>query len=129
MNSSSGSSRRWLILGSVVLFALALCVVGARTQMGSTMTVTIAPGNPPTVSPSSVEISKEAGDQVSWTCPNCGTSGFSVHFPNGTPFASMSFDQQNARSGAVAARANPDTYHYTVTVNGNTLDPSVIVKK
>lgn len=127
MNSNSSSIRRWLVLGSLVTFAFALCVVGARTQStATTHTVTITPANPPTVSPDPVTISKSAGDQVDWVCPKC-TSGFAVHFPQASPFTDNAFSDKNPQSGRVTAQAAAGTYHYTVTVNGNTVDPSVIV--
>jgi plastocyanin len=126
MNSKSCSIRRWLILGSLVTFAFALCVVGARTQSGETKTVTITPGTPPTLSTDPVTISKSAGDQVEWVCPKC-TSGFAVHFPQGTPFTSSSFSNKNPQSGKVVGKAATGTYHYTVTANGQTADPGVIV--
>lgn len=127
MNSKSGSIRRWLVVGSLVAFAFALCVVGVRTQpMGKTVTVTITPGNPATASPDSVTISKSDGDQVKWVCPNC-TSGFAVHFPQASPFAGKSFSSKNPQSGKVAAQAAKGTYNYTVTTNGSMSDPSVIV--
>ena len=127
MNGNKSSSmRRWLVLGSLVTFAFALCVVGARTQSAKTVTVTITAGTPPTVSPDPVEISKSAGDVVMWECPDC-TAGFTVHFPQKSPFASKSFSNKNPNSGKVSAKAAKGTYHYTVTVNGQTADPSVIV--
>jgi plastocyanin len=128
MNSKSSSIRRWLVMGSLVTFAFALCVVGARTQsMGpKTVTVTITPANPPTVSPDPVEISKSAGDEVEWVCPDC-TGDFAVHFPKKSPFAGKSFNKKSPKSGKVSAKAALGTYHYTVTVNGHTADPGVIV--
>ena len=129
MNGNKSSSmRRWLVLGSLVTFAFALCVVGARTQSmePKTATVTITPGTPPTVSPDPVEISKSGGDEVTWECPDC-KSGFAVHFPKKSPFASHSFSNKSPKSGKVSAKAAEATYHYTVTVNGQTADPSVIV--
>lgn len=91
------------------------------------VTVTITPGTPPTVSPDPVEVSKSAGDEVAWECPDC-KSGFAVHFPKKSPFASHSFSNKSANSGKVSAKTAPGTFHYTVTVNGHTADPSVIVK-
>jgi plastocyanin len=127
MNSSKSSfMRRWLVVGSLVAFAFALCVVGARTQaMGpKTVTVTITPGTPPTVSPDPVEISKSAGDEVTWECPDC-KAGFAVHFPKKSPFASHSYSNKSPKSGKASAKAAVGTYHYTVTVNGHTADPGV----
>jgi plastocyanin len=126
MKRKSPSIRRWLVLATLTTFAFALCVVGAGSQQAKTVTVTITPGTPPTVSPDPAEISKSAGDQVDWVCPDC-TSGFAVHFPQGTPFSSSSFSQGNPQSGAAAAYAKMQTYHYTVTVNGNSTDPGVKV--
>lgn len=125
MNSKSSSIRRWLVLGSLVTFAFALCVVGARTQsMGKTITVTITPANPPTVSPDPVTISKSDGDQVDWVCPKC-TSGFTVHFPK-SPFATDTFDNAHPKSNKAVGPTGK--YPYAVTVNGQTSDPTVIVR-
>lgn len=125
MNSKSSSIRRWLVLGSLVTFAFALCVVGARTQTAQTYTVTITPGNPPTVSPDTVTISKSDGDQVEWVCPQC-TSDFAVQFLNSkSPFAAGKFDKAHPKSGKAVGPQG--TYPYKVTANGHTNDPTVIV--
>ncbi len=124
MNSRPRPIRRWLAFGSLIAFACALCVVGARTQSAKTVTVTITPANPPTVSPDPANISKGAGDQVEWTCPDC-TSGFSIHFPQGSPFSSGSFSNSHAQSGPARSNADTKLYHYTVTVGGHTSDPGV----
>jgi hypothetical protein len=105
-------------------FALALCVVGAKSQTGKTVTVTITPGSPITVSPDPAIISKSNGDQVDWVCPKC-TSGFKIHFPKGSPFTSSDFGPSNAASGKAKANAALKTYPYSVTVNGQTIDPGV----
>lgn len=117
-----------LVIATLATFAVALSVVGAKSQANEpkTVMVTITPANPPTVSPDPAEISKSEGDQVEWTCPDC-TSGFTVHFPNGTPFSSSSFDQSHAASGRATANAATGLYHYAVTVNGHTADPGVRV--
>jgi plastocyanin len=125
-----GPKATWLVFGTLSAFVLTLCVVGAVTHaaaqgQGTTVTVTITPSNPPTVSPDPAEISKSHGDQVEWVCPQC-TNGFSVHFPQGTPFMSSSFDQTHPSSGHAQSNAQAGTtYHYTVTVGGNTADPGV----
>lgn len=123
MSSKSSSIRRWLILGSIVTFAFALCVVGARTQSGETKTVTITAGPPPSVSPDPVNISKTAGDVVAWKC----YCTWQVHFAHGSPFASDTFDNSHAQSGPVRSDAAKGLYHYAVTVNGHTTDPGVQV--
>jgi hypothetical protein len=117
---------RLLIPAVLVTFGLALYVVGARSQMSGpkTVTVTITPANPPTVSPDPVTISKSEGDQVDWVCPNC-TSGFKVNFPKGSPFVGSMFGPQNAKSGAARANAAVGDYHYAVTANGHTADPGL----
>jgi plastocyanin len=126
MNSKMRPLSRWLAFGSLVAFAFALCVVGARTQSAKTVTVTITPGTPPTVSPEPVEISKSAGDEVKWECPDC-TAGFAVHFPKKSPFAGKSFSDKSPNSGKVSGKAATGLYHYTVTENGHTADPGVQV--
>lgn len=120
---------RLALFAVIATFAIAFYAVRARTQtmQPKTVTVTIKPGSPISVSPDPAVISKSEGDQVDWVCPAC-TSGFSIHFPQGTPFASMSFNQKNPKSGKVRAGAAQGLYHYSVTVNGHTLDPGVQVK-
>ena len=115
---------RLLIPAVLVTFGLALCVVGARSQMGKTVTVTITPGNPITVSPDPAVISKSDKDQVEWVCPKC-TSGFEIKFPKGSPFTGSDFGPSNAASGAAKANAALKTYPYTVIANGQTSDPGV----
>ncbi|MDE3137643.1 MAG: hypothetical protein KGL59_13785 [Acidobacteriota bacterium] len=124
MDNRPGPIRRWLAFGSLVVMAFALCVIGAKTQTGKTMTVTITAGPPPAASPDPVTISKKAGDQVEWKCDGCT---FSIHFPQGTPFSSGTFDNAHANSGAVQSNAKTGLYHYAVTVNGHTTDPGVQV--
>jgi hypothetical protein len=118
--------RQLLVFASLVTFALALCAVGARTGPTGpqTVIVTITPGNPPTVSPDPAVISKSAGDEVFWECPNC-TSGFQVQFPKGSPFSSASFSQSNPHSGKANGNAAPGLYPYVVTASGHTADPGV----
>ncbi len=126
--SSRRPITRLTLFGLVATFALAFYAVGARTQTTEpkTVTVTIKPAHPITVTPDPAVISKSEGDQIEWVCPAC-TSGFSVHFPKGSPFASGIFNQKNPKSGKVRADAAEGLYHYTVTVNGHTLDPGVKV--
>ena len=126
--STRRPSKRLLVFASLTAFALALFATRASTRATGpqTVVVTITPGNAPTVSPDPVQISKSAGDQVEWECPDC-TNGFAVHFPQGTPFDSSSFNKANPNSGAVRGNAATHLYHYTVTVNGHTADPGVQV--
>lgn len=126
--SSKRPITRLGLFAVVAMFALAFYAVGARTQTmePKTVTVTIKPAHPITVSPDTAVISKSEGDQIEWVCPAC-TSGFKVHFPKGSPFASLSFNQKSPKSGRVRAGAAQGLYHYTVTVNGHTLDPGVQV--
>jgi plastocyanin len=125
-----GSKSSLLAFVTLSAFVLTLCAVGAARHVaaqgqGTTVTVTITTSNPPTVSPDPAEISKSNGDQVEWVCPQC-TNGFAVHFPQGTPFADSSFDQSHASSGRAQSNAQAGTtYHYTVTVGGNSADPGV----
>jgi hypothetical protein len=124
MNSKQRPIRRWLAFGSLVAFAFALCVLGARTQSGTTVTVTITPGTHPTASPDPATISMANHDQVEWTCPKC-TSGFSVQFPaNGSPFSSGSFDNAHAQSGQANRKG---LFPYKITADGQSSDPGVQV--
>lgn len=95
--------------------------------IGETHKVTITVDKSPKVSRDPVEISASKGEQVSWECPD-SKSGFTVNFPQGSPFASSSFDQNRPFSGPVKQGAELKTYKYNVTVDGNTLDPGLTVK-
>ena len=122
-SSKFRSIRRLFVFGSLIALAFALCAVGASTQSAKTVTITITPGTHPTASPDPASISKSNGDQVEWTCPNC-TSGFTIGFPNGSPFSSGSFSNTHAQSGP-ANRTG--LFPYTITAGGRTSDPGVQV--
>lgn len=126
--SSNRPIKRLVLFAVVVLFALTFHTLEAQTQkmVPKTVTVTIKPGHPITVSPDPAVVSKSEGDQIEWVCAAC-TSGFSVHFPKGSPFASGIFNQKNPKSGKARPGAAEGLYHYTVTANGHTLDPGVKV--
>jgi hypothetical protein len=77
------------------------------------------------VHPSSVSIEKAKNEHVQWVAD--GDFDFVVRFDTETPFGSKTFHRQNSASG----KARPEaigTYKYSVEVNGNTLDPDVIVR-
>lgn len=99
----------------------------------ATKVVTITPGNPPSVSDESVTIHRSQNEQVRWECADC-SSGFQVNFADGSPFEDPSFDtsktKDKGRAASGRARANADLkqYKYSVTVDGKTLDPVLILQ-
>ena len=84
------------------------------------------PGMGPTVAKDPIIIDRtQGGDnlEIEWLC----SQAFSVSFPNGSPFQQQNFNNANNYSGAITANAS-GTYKYNVEVNGQVLDPQVIVR-
>ncbi|MBI1750424.1 MAG: hypothetical protein HY234_15925 [Acidobacteria bacterium] len=93
----------------------------------ATLTVTITPGknsgDPPTVTPSSVTVGKN--EEVEWVCST--GCDFDVEFdPAKKPFKDHGFNKNKNKSGTPTGPAGK--YKYSVTVDGGTLDPDVIIK-
>ncbi len=80
----------------------------------------------PTVDKDPVTIDRtQGGDYVEIVWVSSKT--FSVTFPNGSPFSQSTFNNANNNSGTITSTAS-GTYKYNVTVNGQVLDPQVIVR-
>jgi hypothetical protein len=88
------------------------------------ITKSATPDGKPTVSMDPVELSIKAGEQVEWKA--AGGEDFVVSFGSKTPFGKHYFHESRKRSGGI--RGNKDTYKYTVLIEGQELDPSVIIK-
>ncbi len=88
------------------------------------ITVTIKPGDPPTVDPFEVHVSKKRKDEVIW---ESNGAPFVVRFDAETPFDSDRFDHAQSRSGPVRGNAEEKRYKYTVETGGGIVDPDTIV--
>jgi hypothetical protein len=101
---------------------------GADTTVVVTITPSATEGEAPTVEPSEVTISKSEKQEVEWTCE--GGCDFTVNFshPEGSPFSQNSFSGSHANPHAMSGPPNKvGTFKYSVTANGGTLDPQIIV--
>jgi len=78
-----------------------------------------------TVDPERCNISKGNHDSIQWV--PMGDFKFYVCFGNRTPFGSYHFNNGVDKSGE--AVGVEDTYKYNVEVEGNVLDPDVIVQR
>jgi len=93
-----------------------------------TITPSATPGGKPSVDHSKVTIYQSQNQQVEWTCK--GGCDFTVDFsrPEGSPFSEKAFSgsatNPHAMSGVPGKKG---TFRYSVTVNGGTLDPQIIV--
>lgn len=90
------------------------------------VTITYVAGVGPTVDQDPIVIDRNQGGnyiEIEWLCQQT----FSVSFPNGSPFQQQSFNNRSSYSGAITANAS-GTYKYNVEVNGQILDPQVIVR-
>lgn len=83
-----------------------------------------------TVTPDPFWVSKRKKHRVVWLCTvehehTGGSPCFKVEFnKNGSPFNGHQFHGHGASSGRATVRANrKKLYKYTVTINGNNLDP------
>ncbi len=130
--------RRLKLLGAVAIIlsvaAVVCTVVMVRAQgtNSTTIVVTITPsateGGTPSVDKSSVTLSKGQNQQVEWTCE--GGCDFTVDFSHsaGSPFSQNSFSGTKANPHATSGPPNKvGTFKYSVTANGGTLDPQIIV--
>jgi hypothetical protein len=135
-----GISMKRLKLISAVAVVLAAAsmlylvrTLDAQGAEATTVVVTITPsetaGEAPSVDKPEVTISKKDNQQVEWTCK--GGCDFSVEFssPSGSPFSHNSFAATKANPHALSGPPNKvGTFKYSVTANGGTLDPMIIVK-
>lgn len=97
--------------------------------MGTTITVTIDPGDipggNPIVTPKSVSVGPS--DEVEWICKKA--CSFTVVFSEKTrkPFKDRAFDKGKPKSGKPTGK--PGLYKYSVFVDGGgMIDPDVIIK-
>jgi hypothetical protein len=125
-----------LVTAVAIVLSAATMLYLVRTMnakgANSTVVVTITPsateGEAPTVEPSQVTISKSDKQEVEWTCE--GDCDFTVDFshPEGSPFSQNSFKGSKANPHAMSGPPNKvGTFKYSVTANGGTLDPQIIV--
>ena len=89
-----------------------------------TITKSGTPGGKPTLSLDPVSISISRGEEVEWVA--AGGEDFVVSFGAKTPFGKRYFHENRGRSGQI--RGPKDTYKYTVLIEGQELDPSVIIQ-
>lgn len=120
------------IILSVATVVWTVVMVHAQGTNSTTIVVTITPsateGGAPSVDKSSVTLNKGQNQQVEWTC--AGGCDFTVDFshPEGSPFSHNSFSGTNANPHAMSGPPNKvGTFKYSVTANGGTLDPQIIV--
>jgi hypothetical protein len=77
------------------------------------------------VEPKSIIVNKDKGEHVKWTAD--GDFDFSICFERDTPFQSRHFHRGSSLSGIPVAHAT-GRYKYCVEVDGQTLDPQIIVQ-
>lgn len=77
----------------------------------------------PSVDNENVVLWSTEGDQLEWVSDH----DFVICFPRNSPFKSNHFGSHNPRSGSIKPGAS-GKYKYNVEVNGQILDPTVIVK-
>ena len=91
-------------------------------------TVTIFPGNPPTLSEDPVSISKSKNEEVVWKC----SEEFSVTIAGTSPFVSQHFTQTTNHSGVPILTPDPGVslqFKYSVEVGGQVADPGIIINR
>jgi hypothetical protein len=108
-------------------------MLDAKGADATTVVVTITPsttaGGTPSVDKPTVTISKSENQQVEWTCE--GGCDFTVDFsyPEGSPFNEKAFSGSEHSPHAMSGPPNKvGTFKYSVTANGGTLDPQIIVR-
>ena len=129
--------RLKLISAVAVVLAAASMLYLVRTLVAqgadaATVVVTITPsktaGEAPSVDKPTVTISRSEKQQVEWTCE--GGCDFKVDFssPAGSPFNDKAFSGSEHSPHAMSGPPNKvGTFKYSVTANGGTLDPQIIV--
>jgi hypothetical protein len=94
----------------------------------ATKTITIRKGQTePEVNPFTVDVSIKAGDDVEWKCGEDGD--FLVCFDD-TPFDESHFHKARKRSGPIKITLKEGEKYckYSVEINGQWLDPGIIVR-
>jgi hypothetical protein len=112
-----------LVICGVVLLAVTACQNGTRS--GNITTVKITPGAGPNGKPSvdkpTVTLSMSAGDEIEWDADG---KDFVVTFTE-LPFKHHYFHESRKRSGK---GQKTGTFEYKILIDGQELDPSVIIK-
>lgn len=86
-------------------------------------------GSPPTVDNDSVVIDREQGGdnvEIVWRCSSTAKN-FYICFPSRSPFQQRHFHQGNSHSGTITGDAT-GPYKYNVEIDGQILDPQVIIR-
>ena len=88
------------------------------------------PGDPPRVNPKRITLFEKGSSmnpqKIKWEC----AEKFKVKFTSGTPFQKPDYDDAYTESSEPRDGCAVDTpYKYSVSVNGGTLDPEVIIER
>jgi hypothetical protein len=84
------------------------------------------PGAPPALDHDPVVIDRRKGGdnvEIVWLC----SKSFSICFPSGSPFQQRYYGSGDNYTGAIVQDAS-GTYNYTVEINGQMLDPQIIIR-
>jgi len=93
------------------------------------VTITPKPGFPPVVYPESAYVSLSRDQEINWECSG-EVKECRVVFKGASPFEERVFGGRSIHSGRPRPEVHPDysiRYRYSVTVDGDTIDPEVIV--
>jgi hypothetical protein len=90
------------------------------------ITIDVGSSGIPTVYPDTIVVDRDKGDyEVEWVCPS--GKQYYVCFVYESPFEQRHFHSGNGRSGRAKDTAT-GRYKYTVEVDGQILDPTIIIK-
>lgn len=84
------------------------------------------PGGKPAVDQDEIEIWSTKGEEVEWSCDHAGQE-FYICFGGKSPFKQRHFHSRNNQSGPVRPGAS-GSYKYSIEIDGQVLDPTVIIK-
>jgi hypothetical protein len=93
------------------------------------VTITHREGAPPSIDSESIVIDRNEGGEdieIVWVC-NSTDKDFYICFPTESPFQQRHFHRGNSRSGGIKAGAS-GRYKYNIEIDGQILDPQVIVR-
>lgn len=90
------------------------------------VTILHNPGAKPGVDQDSIEIWSTKGEQVEWACDN-PSKEFYICFGENTPFQQQHFHSTGNKSGPIKSGAS-GKYKYSIEIDGQVLDPTVIIK-
>jgi hypothetical protein len=88
--------------------------------------ITYVPGAPPRVDADPIVIDRTQGGnnvEIVWLC----SQTFYICFPNDSPFQQRHYGSLDNHSGPILPGAS-GTYKYTVEIDGQILDPQVIIR-